>query len=109
MIFGIKTKKDRKIEELQEALNRLLSPPPKIIERCSIPTASISSSYITSSRHMECNDLQESRIRSLLANRLGEELLKRGLPVEKTEMDDGTIEYKVRLKVVLENNVLYRN
>lgn len=45
MIFGIKTKKDKKIEELQRELNELKLQPPKIIER-PISVSTIGASYV---------------------------------------------------------------
>lgn len=103
MIFGIKTKKDKKIEELQRELNELKLQPSKIIEKPIQCT--IGASYILDKWDKAV--VQESYIKSILARRLSEELIKRGLPIEKVKMDNGNVEYKVRLKVIL--NDLYRN
>lgn len=104
MIFGIKTKKDKKIEELQRELNNLKLQPSKIIEK-PIQCTTIGASYILDK--YEESIIPESYIKSILARSLSEELIKRGLPIEKVKMDNGNVEYKVRLKVIL--NDLYRN
>lgn len=104
MIFGIKTKKDKKIEELQKEIDKLKFQPPKIIQQ-SIQSTFIGASYVVDKRDKAI--IQESWIKGILANMLTEELIKRGLPIEKTKMDNGDVEYKVRLKVIL--NDIYRN
>lgn len=104
MIFGIKTKKDKKIEELQRELNKLKLQPSKIIEK-PIQCTTIGASYILDKWDKAV--VQESYIKSILARRLSEELIKRGLPIEKVKMDNGNVEYKVRLKVILDD--IYRN
>lgn len=38
---------------------------------------------------------------------LAKELIERRLPIEKVKMDNGDVEYRVRLKVIL--NDIYRN
>ena len=82
MIFGIKTKKDKKIEDLQKELDRLKFQPPKIIE-------------------------QPIQYTTILVDMLTQDFIIRGLPIEKTQMDNGDVEYKVRLKVILDD--IYRN
>lgn len=104
MIFGIKTKKDKKIEELQRELNNLKLQPSKIIEK-PIQCTTIGASYILDK--YEESIIPESYIKSILARSLSEELIKRGLPIEKVKMDNGNVEYKVRLRVIL--NDIYRN
>lgn len=104
MIFGIKTKKDKKIEELQKEIDKLKFQPPKIIEQ-PIQCTTIGASYIVDKwdKHI----IQESWIKGILADMLVQEFIRRGLPVEKSKMDNGDVEYKVRLKVIL--NDIYRN
>lgn len=104
MIFGIKTKKDKKIEELQKEIDKLKFQPSKIIQQ-SIQSTFIGASYVVDKRDKAI--IQESWIKGILANMLAEELIKRGLPIEKVKMDDGNVEYRVRLKVIL--NDIYRN
>lgn len=104
MIFGIKTKKDRKIEELQRELNELKLQPSKIIEK-PIQCTTIGASYILDKWNKGI--VQESWIKGILANRLVKELTERELPIEKVKMDNGNEEYKVRLKVILDD--IYRN
>jgi hypothetical protein len=104
MIFGIKTKKDKKIEELQKEIDKLKFQPPKIIEQ-PIQCTTIGASYIVDKWDKAI--VQESWIKGILANMLTKELIKRGLPIEKTKMDNGDVEYKVRLKVILDD--IYRN
>lgn len=104
MIFGIKTKKDKKIEDLQKELDRLKFQPPKIIEQ-PIQCTTIGASYVVDRRDKHI--IQESWIKGILADMLVQEFIRRGLPVEKSKMDNGDVEYKVRLKVIL--NDIYRN
>lgn len=104
MIFGIKTKKDKKIEELQKEIDKLKFQPPKIIER-PISVSTIGASYILDK--YEESIIPESYIKSILARSLSEELIERRLPIEKVKMDNGDVEYRVRLKVIL--NDIYRN
>ena len=104
MIFGIKTKKDKKIEELQKEIDKLKFQPLKIIEQ-PISVSTIGASYVLDKWNKDI--IQESWIKGILANRLAEELIRRGLSVEKVKMDNGDVEYKVRLKVIL--NDIYRN
>ena len=106
MIFGIKTKKDKKIEELQREIDNLKCtlPMPKIIEQ-PIMISTIGASHLLDK--YEESIIPESYIKSILARSLSEELIKRGLPIEKVKMDNGNVEYKVRLKVIV--NDLYRN
>lgn len=113
MIFGIKTKKDKQIEELQvinkELQNALeeekMRKQSTQFIREPILTSLIGASYI-SDRYDE-SIIPESYMKSILAKRLSEELIKRGLPIEKVKMNNGNVEYKVRLKVIV--NDLYRN
>lgn len=98
MIFGIKTKKDKKIEELQRELNKLKLQPPRIIEK-PIQCTTIGASYILDKYNTAF--IQESWIKSVLASRLSEELTKRGLPIEKIKLDDGNVAYRVRLEVIV--------
>lgn len=104
MIFGIKTKKDKKIEELQKELDRLKFQPSKIIEQ-PIQWTIIGASYVAD--RYDIAIIQESWIEGILANMLAQEFIRRGLPIEKTKMDNGDVEYKVRLKVILDD--IYRN
>lgn len=104
MIFGIKTKKDKKIEQLQKEIDKLKFQPPKIIEQ-PIQCTTIGASYIVDKWDKAI--VQESWIKGILANMLTEELIRRGLPIEKVKMDNGDVEYKVRLKVILDD--IYRN
>lgn len=104
MIFGIKTKKDKKIEELQRELNELKLQPSKIIEK-PIQCTIIGASYILDKWDKAV--VQESWIKGILANMLAKELIERRLPIEKVKMDNGDVEYKVRLKVILDD--IYRN
>lgn len=104
MIFGIKTKKDKKIEELQRELNELKLQPSKIIEK-PIQCTTIGASYILDKYNKAF--IQESWIKGTLANMLAKELIERRLPIEKVKMDNGGVEYRVRLKVIL--NDIYRN
>lgn len=113
MIFGIKTKKDKQIEELQvinkELQNALeeekMRKQSTQFIRVPIMTSTIGASYILD-RYDE-SILPESYIKSILARRLSEELIKSGLPIEKVKLDNGNVSYKVRLKVVV--NDIYRN
>nr|DAR49604.1 MAG TPA: hypothetical protein [Caudoviricetes sp.] len=104
MIFGIKTKKDKKIEELQKEIDKLKFQPPKIIKQ-SIMVSTIGASYLLHS--YDESIISESRIKSVLAGRLSQELIKTGLPIEKIKLHDGNVWYRVRLKVIL--NDIYRN
>lgn len=104
MIFGIKTKKDKKIEELQRELNKLKLQPPRIIEK-PIQYTTIGASYILDKYNTAF--IQESWIKGILASRLSEELIKTGLPIEKIKLYNGNVEYRVRLKVILDD--IYRN
>lgn len=104
MILGIKTKKDKKIEELQKEIDKLKFQPPKIIEQ-SVQYTTIGASYVVDKWDKAI--VQESWIKRILANMLTEELIRRGLPIEKVKMDNGDVEYKVRLKVILDD--IYRN
>lgn len=106
MIFGIKTKKDKKIEELQKEIDNLKCtlPMPKIINQ-PIMISTIGASHLLD-RYDE-STIPESYIKSILARSLSEELIKRGLPIEKVKMDNGNVEYKVRLRVIV--NDIYRN
>ncbi len=104
MIFGIKTKKDKKIEELQREIDKLKFQPLKIIEQ-PISVSTIGASYVLDKRNKDI--IQESWIKGILANRLVEELIRIGLPMEKVKMNNGNAEYKVRLKVILDD--IYRN
>lgn len=104
MIFGIKTKKDKKIEELQKEIDKLKFQPPKIIEQ-PISVSTIGASYILDKYNKAF--IQESWIKGTLANMLAKELIERRLPIEKVKMDNGDVEYKVRLKVILDD--IYRN
>lgn len=105
MIFGIKTKKDKKIEELQKEIDKLKFQPPKIIER-PISVSTIGASYVLDK--WDKSVLQkESWIKGILVNMLAKELIERRLPIEKVKMDNGDVEYKVRLKVILDD--IYRN
>lgn len=104
MIFGIKTKKDKKIEELQKEIDKLKFQPPKIIEQ-PISVSTIGASYILDKYNKAF--IQESWIKRTLANMLAEELIERRLPIEKVKMDNGDVEYRVRLKVILDD--IYRN
>lgn len=104
MIFGIKTKKDKKIEELQKEIDKLKFQPPKIIEQ-PISVSTIGASYILDKYNKAF--IQESWIKGTLANMLAKELIERRLPIEKVKMDNGGVEYKVRLKVILDD--IYRN
>lgn len=114
MIFGIKTKKDKQIEELQvinkELQNALeeekMRKQSTQFIRVPIPTFPIGASYILDKYYDE-SIIPESHIKSILARSLSEELIKRGLPIEKVKMDNGDVEYRVRLKVIL--NDIYRN
>ena len=113
MIFGIKTKKDKQIEELQlinkELQNALeeekMRKQSTRFIQTPVMTSSIGASYILD-RYDE-SIIHESYIKSILARSLSEELIKRGLPIEKVKLDNGNVEYKVRLKVIV--NDLYRN
>lgn len=98
MIFGIKTKKDKKIEELQKEIDKLKFQPPKIIKQ-SVMVSTIGASYLLHS--YDESIISESWIKSVLASRLSEELTKRGLPIEKIKLDDGNVEYRVRLEVIV--------
>ncbi|MFQ9442798.1 MAG: hypothetical protein ACLR1A_07785 [Eubacterium ventriosum] len=113
MIFGIKTKKDKQIEELQvinkELQNALeeekMRKQSTQFIRVPILTSPIGASYILDK--YEESIIPESYIKSILARSLSEELIKRGLPIEKVKLDNGDVEYRVRLKVIL--NDIYRN
>lgn len=104
MIFGIKTKKDKKIEELQKEIDKLKFQPLEIIEQ-PISVSTIGASYVLD----KCDKaiVQESWIKGILTNMLAEELIRRGLPIEKVKMGNGDVEYQVRLEVIL--NDIYRN
>ena len=104
MIFGIKTKKDKKIEELQKEIDKLKFQPPKIIEK-PIQCTTIGASYILDK--WDKSIVPESWIKGTLANMLAKELIERRLPIEKVKMDNEDVEYKVRLKVILDD--IYRN
>lgn len=104
MIFGIKTKKDKKIEELQKEIDKLKFQPPKIIEQ-PISVSTIGASYILDKYNKAF--IQESWIKGTLANMLAKELIERRLPIEKVKMDNGDVDYRVRLKVILDD--IYRN
>ena len=104
MIFGIKTKKDKKIEELQKEIDKLKFQPLKIIEQ-PISVSTISASYAVDKWNKGI--VQESWIKGILANSLAEELMRRGLPMEKVEMNNGNAEYKVRVRLIV--NDIYRN
>ena len=104
MIFGIKTKKDKKLEELQKEIDKLKFQSPKIIEQ-PISVSTIGASYILDKYNKAF--IQESWIKGTLANMLAKELIERRLPIEKVKMDNGDVEYRVRLKVIL--NDIYRN
>lgn len=104
MIFGIKTKKDKKIEELLKEIDKLKFQPPKIIEK-PIQCTTIGASYILDKYNKAF--IQESWIKGTLANMLAKELIERRLPIEKVKMDNGDVEYRVRLKVILDD--IYRN
>lgn len=104
MIFGIKTKKDKKIEELQKEIDKLKFQPPKIIEK-DIQCTTIGASYILDK--WDKSIVPESWIKDTLANMLAKELIERRLPIEKVKMDNEDVEYKVRLKVILDD--IYRN
>ena len=104
MIFGIKTKKDKKIEELQKEIDKLKFQPFKIIEK-PIQCTTIGASYILDKWDKAI--VPESWIKDTLANMLAKELIERRLPIEKVKMDNENVEYKVRLKVILDD--IYRN
>ena len=103
MIFGIKTKKDKKIEELQKEIDILKFQLPKIIEP--IQCTTIGASYILDK--WDKSIVPESWIKGTLANMLAKELIERRLPIEKVKMDNEDVEYKVRLGVILDD--IYRN
>lgn len=98
MIFGIKTKKDKKIEELQRELNNLKLQPPRIIEK-PIQCTTIGVSYILDKWDKAI--AQELWIKGTLTNMLAKELIERRLPIEKVKLDNGDIEYRIRLDVIV--------
>lgn len=104
MIFGIKTRKDKKIDELQKEIDKLKFQPLKIIEQ-PISVSTIGASYVLDKWNRDI--IKESWIKGILADRLAEELIRRGLPVEKVEMSNGNAEYRVRVRLIV--NDLYRN
>ena len=104
MIFGIKTKKDKRIEKLQKEINNLKFQLLEIFTQ-SISVSTISASYVLDKLHKSI--VPESSIKGILANMLVEEIIKRQLPIEKIKMDDDNVEYRVRLEVILDD--IYRN
>ena len=104
MIFGIKTKKDKKIEELQKEIDKLKFQPLKSIG-LPVSVSTIGASYVLDK--LDTAIVPESYIRAVLANMLAKELIRARLPIEKIKMDNGDVDYKVKLKVIL--NDLYRN